>query len=92
MEWQREIREIKTLRENPDNPRSLSKKQYDDLKNSLRKFEQCEPIVIQPDGTIIGGHQRFKVLKKMGTKHIDVYTPKVPLSESEDSLDSEFPT
>lgn len=83
MEWQREIREIKKLRENPDNPRNLSKKQGEELKNSLSKFGQCEPIVIQPDGTIIGGHQRFKVLKKMGKKHIDVYAPKEPLSESE---------
>lgn len=83
MEWQRETREIKTLRENPDNPRTLSKKQGEELKKSLRKFGQCEPIVIQPDGTIIGGHQRYKVLKKMGAKHIDVYSPEMPLSESE---------
>ena len=83
MEWQHEIREIKTLRENPDNPRSLSKKQGEELKKSLSKFGQCEPIVIQKDGTIIGGHQRFKILKKMGRTRIDVYVPTKPLSESE---------
>ena len=83
MEWQHEIREIKTLRENPDNPRRLSTKQGDELKNSLSKFGQCEPVVIQQDGTIIGGHQRFRILKKMGAKHIDAYVPKEPLSESE---------
>ena len=83
MEWQHEIREIKTLRENPDNPRRLSKKQGEELKNSLSKFGQCEPVVIQPDGTIIGGHQRFRLLKKMGKKHIDAYVPKEPLSEHE---------
>ena len=83
MKWQHEVREIKTLHENPDNPRILSKKQGDELKNSLSKFGQCEPIVIQPDGTIIGGHQRYRVLKKMGKKHIDAYVPSVPLSDDE---------
>lgn len=83
MEWKRENREIKNLRENPDNPRRLSKKQGDELKNSLHKFGQCEPIVIQPDGTIIGGHQRYRVLRKMGAKHIDVYVPEEPLSDAE---------
>ena len=83
MKWKNEIREINTLNENQYNPRTLSKKQFDDLKKSLSKFGQCEPIVIQPNGTIIGGHQRFKVLKKMGKMHIDVYTPEIPLSESE---------
>jgi ParB-like chromosome segregation protein Spo0J len=83
MEWQHEIREIKTLRENPDNPRRLSKKQGDELKKSLSKFGQCEPVVIQPDGTIIGGHQRYRLLKKMGQKHIDAYVPTEPLSEAD---------
>ena len=83
MEWQLENREIKTLCENPDNPRTLSKKQGEELKKSLRKFGQCEPIVIQPDGTVIGGHQRLRVLKKMGAKCIDVYSPKEPLSDSD---------
>jgi ParB-like chromosome segregation protein Spo0J len=83
MEWQREIREIKTLRENPDNPRRLSTKQGNELKNSLSKFGQCEPIVIQPDGTIIGGHQRCRVLKKMGEKSVDTYVPNEPLSDAE---------
>ena len=83
MEWQRESREIKSLHENPHNPRSLSKIQGDELKNSLSKFGQCEPIVIQPDGTIIGGHQRYRVLKKMGAKNIYTYVPSEPLSERE---------
>jgi len=83
MNWQHEVWEIRNLHENPDNPRRLSKKQGEELKKSLRKFGQCEPVVIQPDGTIIGGHQRVRVLKKMGQKRIDVYVPQEPLSESE---------
>ena len=83
MEWNCEKREIKGLRPNPHNPRILSKKQGEELTKSLRKFGQCEPIVIQPDGTIIGGHQRFLLLTKMGVKHIDAFVPSDPLSESE---------
>lgn len=83
MDWTHEHREIASLHENPDNPRRLSKKQGEELKKSLHKFGQCEPIVIQQDGTIIGGHQRVRVLKKMGAKYIDVYVPKSTLSQED---------
>jgi ParB-like chromosome segregation protein Spo0J len=83
MKWNLETREIKSLHENPDNPRSLSKKQGDELKKSLDKFGQCEPIVINTDGTIIGGHQRVRVLRKKGKKHIEAYVPERPLSSEE---------
>ena len=68
MEWKYERWKIEHLRENPDNPRNLSKKQHEELEKSLSKFGLCEPIVINQDGEIIGGHQRYKILKKMGHK------------------------
>jgi len=83
MNWKHETWELASLHENPSNPRRLSKKQGEELKKSLRKFGQCEPIVIQPDGTIIGGHQRVRILKKMGQKHVDAYVAEEPLSDEE---------
>ena len=53
--------EISKLKPAKYNPRQISKKQYNDLKKSLEKFLLVEPIVVNSDMTIIGGHQRFKI-------------------------------
>ena len=50
------------------NPRQISNKQYEDLKNSLEKFGCTIPIVINVDNTIIGGHQRVRIMKDLGAK------------------------
>ena len=81
--WSLEKKKIKELREYSGNPRTLTKQQSEHLRKSLEKFGQCEPIVINPDGLIIGGHQRVRTLKKMGYKEVDVYVPDSALSEKE---------
>lgn len=82
-EWKLEQRSIKDLRENPNNPRNLSKHHAKHLQTSLEKFGVCEPIVITPDGLIIGGHQRCKTLKKLGHKTVAVYVASRDLNEEE---------
>lgn len=83
MKWNTEKRKIKDLHENPKNPRKLSKHQAEHLQRSIEKFGLCEPIVINPDGSIIGGHQRIRTLKKMGHKEVDVYVPERALDDKE---------
>lgn len=75
--------DLKKLKENPKNPRTLSKEQGKHLEESLSKFGQCEPVVINQDGLIIGGHQRVRTLKKLGYKTVDVYVPDTILDEKE---------
>ena len=53
------------------NPRQISKKQYNDLKDSIQKFGLVDPIIINKDFTVIGGHQRLKVCKELNYKEID---------------------
>ena len=53
------------------NPRQISKKQYNDLKQSIEKFGLVDPIIINKDFTVIGGHQRVKVCKELNYKEID---------------------
>lgn len=57
------------------NPRKLSPKQENDLKNSLQEFGLVDPIIINVNvdrkNVIIGGHQRLKVWQKLGNKEID---------------------
>ena len=47
------------------NPRKKLKpgdKEYEKIKNSIKEFGYVEPIIINSDMTIIGGHQRATVL------------------------------
>ena len=45
------------------NPRKISDKDYENLKNSIDEFGIVSPIIINlADNTIISGHQRFDVL------------------------------
>ncbi len=57
------------------NPRKLSPKQENDLKNSLLEFGLVDPIIVNVNAdrknVIIGGHQRLKVWQKLGNKEID---------------------
>ena len=55
------------------NPRkSLKKgdKEYEKIKNSILEFGYVEPIIINYDMTVIGGHQRLTVLKDLGYKEV----------------------
>ena len=50
------------------NPRQISTKQYNDLKKSLDKFGVVDPIIINKDYTVIGGHQRLKICKELNIR------------------------
>lgn len=83
IKWTLERRKLSSLTANPKNPRTLSKTQAAHLETSLATFGVCEPIVINTDGMIIGGHQRVRTLKKMKAKEVDVYVPERTLTEKE---------
>ena len=53
------------------NPRQISTKQYNDLKKSIEKFSLVDPIIINKDLTVIGGHQRLKICKELKYKDVD---------------------
>ena len=44
----------------PGNP------EYEKIKNSIEAFGYVDPIIVNSDGTIIGGHQRYNVLLDLG--------------------------
>ena len=83
IQWTTEIRHIKGLKEHSKNPRRLSKDQHRQLKISLEKFGLADKPIINTDGTIIGGHQRLKVLKELGHKEIEVLVPDRSLTPEE---------
>lgn len=56
------------------NPRKKLKKkdkEYIKIKNSIDKFGYIDPVIINSDYTVIGGHQRLTVLKDLGYTEID---------------------
>lgn len=56
------------------NPRKKLKpgdKEFEKIKNSITEFGYVEPIIVNSDLTIIGGHQRATVLQSLGYEEID---------------------
>jgi ParB-like chromosome segregation protein Spo0J len=65
------------------NPRQISKKQYNDLKESIKKFGLVDPIIInQNDNIVVGGHQRLKIAKEL--KYVDIECVVLDLSKEEE--------
>lgn len=85
IKWNAEKRKISQLIPAEYNPRELTKKQANDLAVSLRKFSLADPIVINYNNRIIGGHQRINILKKQGKDiEVDVRVPDRVLDEKEE--------
>src|SRR5690554_4592678 len=51
--------------------------EFEKIKNSIEEFGYVDPIIINSDYTIIGGHQRFKVLKALGYGEIECIVVEV---------------
>lgn len=67
MQWK--TLSVDALRPAAYNPRKKLKagdKEYEKIKNSILEFGYVEPIIVNYDMTVIGGHQRLTVLKDLG--------------------------
>lgn len=67
------------------NPRSLSEKEFKQLKTSLDKFGMIDKPIVNLDSanTIIGGHQRKHVMESTGAKEIECWIPDRELTDKE---------
>lgn len=68
----RKIGELKPAEYNPRKALTPEDAEWQKIKNSIEKFGYIDPIIINADGTIIGGHQRYSVLSELGYEEIDV--------------------
>lgn len=59
-----------TLKPAHYNPRTITEAQINALRRSIAEFGMVEPIVVNSDNTIIGGHQRFYAAKELGLKEV----------------------
>ena len=74
---------IKNLKDHSKNPRQISKEQLHHLENLIQKFGLIDKPIVNLDTTIIGGHQRVKILKRMKVKEVECWVPDRQLSEEE---------
>lgn len=65
------IDDLKRADYNPRKQLTPEDKEYQKIKNSIQEFGYVEPIIINKDKTIIGGHQRLSVLKDLGYNEVD---------------------
>jgi hypothetical protein len=85
--WTTEQRKLGDLAEWEKNPRQLSQHDAEQLRQSIERFGLADPLVVNADGQIIGGHQRKRVMLLMEERGpdtlVDVRVPSRPLTERE---------
>lgn len=68
-------KKISDLKPAEYNPRRMTEKQKQDIRNSLTEFGLVDPIIVNTfkgrENVIVGGHQRVKVWQEMGNKEVD---------------------
>lgn len=84
--WKTEQRKVSDLIPAPYNPRELTEGQAKQLTASLERFNLADPIVINSDNTIIGGHQRINIYKlhNKNDVFVDVRVPSRKLNPEEE--------
>jgi len=67
---------------NPRQDLQPADEKYKSILKSINEFSLVEPLVWnEKTGHIVGGHQRFKILKSSGYKEVDVSVVNLSLSE-----------
>lgn len=67
----RRLADLKPAAYNPRKKLVPGDPEYEKIARSIEEFGYCDPIIINKDGTIIGGHQRTQVLLDMGAETAD---------------------
>ncbi|HDQ23227.1 MAG TPA: hypothetical protein ENN28_04690 [Candidatus Uhrbacteria bacterium] len=67
---------IELIKPNESNPRKMTPKQKEDLKENIQKFGFVDPLVLNQhkgrENFLIGGHQRLIIAKELGHKKVPV--------------------
>jgi hypothetical protein len=63
---------IESLRPNPKNARTHSKKQIRQIARNIRQFGFLNPAIVDDENTILAGHGRFEAARLEGLTHVPV--------------------
>ena len=67
----RRLADLKPAAYNPRKKLVPGDPEYEKIARSIEEFGYVDPIIINKDGTIVGGHQRASVLKSLGYTEAD---------------------
>ena len=83
-----EIWPISKLKNWDKNPRSIDKKDFARLKRQIQKHGVYKPLVITPDGEVIGGNMRLRALLDLGHREawVSIVNPKTEAEKVEIAL------
>ncbi len=81
--WTLQSVPVKQIKEHKKNPRIIKKDQVNRLTSLIEKFGLIDKPILNADFTLIGGHQRVRILKKKKAKFIECWVADKELSEEE---------
>lgn len=76
------FRPIAELHEWQDNPRNITPRDYDRLMKQIKRLGQYKPLIVTPDGEVLGGNMRLKAYRELGMQNIWV-SEVYPANENE---------
>jgi hypothetical protein len=82
METQKTFWHISKLKNWDKNPKAIRPEDYERLKNQIRKLGQYKPLIITPDGIVLGGNMRLRAYRDLGIEEVWVSIVH-PKNESE---------
>ena len=66
---------ISQIKPNPNNPRKISKLEFDKLVTSIQQDPEllkAKPIIVDENNVILGGHQRYRACIQLGIQEVPV--------------------
>lgn len=84
IEWTEKVMNIAELHPAEYNPRKSNKRAKKAFMHTAEEFGNLEPIVVNLDGTIIGGHQRYFIALDSGMETMEASVPSVLLSKEDE--------
>jgi ParB-like nuclease domain len=72
---------IDSLRADPENARRHGKRNLDAIADSLRRFGQQKPIVVDFNDVVRAGNGQFAAAKSLGWSHIEIVRSDLPSRE-----------
>jgi ParB family chromosome partitioning protein len=82
--WSTRKEKINSLIPADYNPRKISEHDLEKLKESINRFNDADPIIVNKNLNVIGGHQRIKAMAALGIVDVDVRVPDRDLTEEEE--------
>jgi hypothetical protein len=82
--WKQKTVSINDINPAIYNPRKINKKAKDAFVRNIEKYGIAEPIVINANNTIIGGHMRYYIYQQQGIEELDVFYPDRLLNDREE--------